>query len=376
MDETGVTTMAARPLPLEVEAALVDGDLSKLSVQQRVVLYRQTCESLGLNSLTKPFMYANLNGKLVLYATRNCADQLRKIHSVRLEITSREMSNGLYVVGVRATLPNGRTDDEVGAVSVAGLKGEALANALMKAITKAKRRATMGIIGLSMLDETEVETVPGAQVFAEPHALAPAGLLEDPLPTPEAPAVDAPPEEQNRRLMAPDATTQKPPDRLSRQEAIFRIQTRLHELVGKSSDASARQEKMDLCEDVFNTPIESWVKVTQLPLATLRQGVSRLEEMGQDVPEFPPPEQNAASSAPMSEESPLELPPHPTIIQGYVSEGDLRTLAIWAEMQGQAEVLDDLLRHCPLEHGRRLMTLSEWGLMVRAVEWSAKHAPA
>src|SRR5690606_14334225 len=38
-----------------------------------------------------------------------------------------------------------------------------LANALMKAETKAKRRATLSICGLGMMDESEIETVEGAQ---------------------------------------------------------------------------------------------------------------------------------------------------------------------------------------------------------------------
>ena len=46
-----------------------------------------------------------------------------------------------------------------GAVPIAGLKGEEFANALMKAETKAKRRATLSICGLGVLDETEVETI-------------------------------------------------------------------------------------------------------------------------------------------------------------------------------------------------------------------------
>jgi hypothetical protein len=57
----------------------------------------------------------------------------------------------------------GRRDEDVGAVNVANLKGEALANALMKATTKAKRRATLSICGLSFLDESEIEAVKGAQ---------------------------------------------------------------------------------------------------------------------------------------------------------------------------------------------------------------------
>jgi hypothetical protein len=37
------------------------------------------------------------------------------------------------------------------------------ANAIMKAVTKAKRRVTLSICGLGFLDETEVETIPEAK---------------------------------------------------------------------------------------------------------------------------------------------------------------------------------------------------------------------
>ena len=47
-------------------------------------------------------------------------------------------------------------------MAIAGLKGDALANGLMKAETKAKRRCTLSLCGLGMLDESEIETIPGA----------------------------------------------------------------------------------------------------------------------------------------------------------------------------------------------------------------------
>ena len=45
-------------------------------------------------------------------------------------------------------------------MNIAKLTGDALANALMKAETKAKRRATLSLCGLGFLDETEIETIP------------------------------------------------------------------------------------------------------------------------------------------------------------------------------------------------------------------------
>lgn len=146
-----------------LEQVVVQGDLSKLGPAERVAYYKTVCESVGLNPFTKPFEYITLNGKLTLYAKRDATDQLRSINGVSVEITSREMhDNGIYVVTARAKDRNGRTDEAIGAVSIANLKGDALANAIMKAETKAKRRVTLSICGLGWLDETEVATVPDA----------------------------------------------------------------------------------------------------------------------------------------------------------------------------------------------------------------------
>ena len=72
----------------------------------------------------------------------------------------------MYIVTARAEA-NGRIDEATGAVSLELLKGENRANAIMKAETKAKRRVTLSFAGLGMLDETEIESIPGAQKVTE-----------------------------------------------------------------------------------------------------------------------------------------------------------------------------------------------------------------
>jgi hypothetical protein len=104
-----------------------------------------------------------LNGREVLYAGKNCAEQLRKNHRISIDIVFREIHGDSYMVCSKATDPTGRYDTSIGAVSIAGLKGDALANAMMKAETKSKRRVTLSILGLGMLDETEVESIPHTQ---------------------------------------------------------------------------------------------------------------------------------------------------------------------------------------------------------------------
>lgn len=154
--------MTSEPLQV-IESVLINGNLASLPPSDRVVYYNRVCESLGLNPLTQPFAYITLNGKLTLYARKDATDQLRRLYNVSIIIVSREQSEMVYTVTARATMPDGRTDEEVGSVPIGGLKGEALSNAIMKAHTKAKRRVTLSIVGLGWLDETEVESIPDAK---------------------------------------------------------------------------------------------------------------------------------------------------------------------------------------------------------------------
>lgn len=160
-----------------IENVMIKGDLSVLTQPQKIEYYSKVCESVGLNPLTKPLEFIKLNGKEVLYATKGAAEQLRRIHGVSVKITATTKIDDIYIVVVEASDRSGRTDGASGAVSINGLKGDALANAFLKAETKAKRRVTLSICGLNMLDETEVETIfkaekinPFAAVNHQPQA--------------------------------------------------------------------------------------------------------------------------------------------------------------------------------------------------------------
>lgn len=164
-----MTEIASRPTGVEVlENVIIKGDLGQLQPNERVVYYNKVCESVGLNPFTQPFSYIKLNNKLTLYALKGATDQLRSLHGVSIEAPKVDYVDDLIIVSVIARDKTGRTDADTGAVTIGGLKGEAKANAIMKAITKAKRRVTLSMCGLGMLDETEVETIPEAKVWIEP----------------------------------------------------------------------------------------------------------------------------------------------------------------------------------------------------------------
>jgi hypothetical protein len=147
-----------------MEGLIIKGDLEGLTPEQRVVYYNRVCDSIGVNPLTQPFQYMKLQGKLILYATRACADQLRKLHGINIEIVSEDVKDGMLIIHTRAKDSTGRVDEDLGVVPFPEtLRGEVRANTILRCVTKSKRRVTLSIAGLGYLDETEVESIAGAE---------------------------------------------------------------------------------------------------------------------------------------------------------------------------------------------------------------------
>lgn len=213
---TGLPAIPAAPALLPdadragriIEEVVAAGDLSKLDPRVRARWYVALCQSLGLNPMTQPFAYITVQGKMVLYPNKGATDQLGRAHKVDVETISREKFEDLWIVTVKARTPDGRTTEEIGAVPIAGKSGDDLANALMKAQTKAKRRAVLSHVGLGWLEpERDTDAEP---VYADRHGnvatrqrrpertLAPATQAEL-----DALATDEPPQ-ANARAIIPD----------------------------------------------------------------------------------------------------------------------------------------------------------------------------
>lgn len=178
-DESGIGAL---------NSLIMNSDMSKLSQKEKLEYYHGICKSIGLNPLTKPFDYMKLNGKEVLYATKGAAEQIRNIKGISVVSQNIEWTDDLVIVTVEGKDQTGRVDTETGFAYIlepeevrtgwdkmankptfgknpkAGqpLAGEAKGNVLLKAITKAKRRLTLSMAGLGMLDETEVDSIPAA----------------------------------------------------------------------------------------------------------------------------------------------------------------------------------------------------------------------
>lgn len=159
-----------QPSPEALQAALAEGQLQKLSTDQRLKFLAATCRSVGLNPLTRPFEFITLQGKITMYARKDATDQLRRLHNVSLRIVSREVVGDVLMVTAQAVAPGGRQDEAIGAVPWPRTGAEAQALAAMKAETKAKRRVTLSICGLGFMDESEIEGAQTAGSFSEPSA--------------------------------------------------------------------------------------------------------------------------------------------------------------------------------------------------------------
>ena len=164
------------------DSIVLRGDLSGLNEGQKRDYYLYRCRQVGLDPAAKPFDLLTLNGKQILYANAGATQQLCAIHKLSTQITHRERIDGIYVVSVRCTGADGRVSENQGAVDVSNLTGERLANALLKATTKAIRRAVLSHAGLGMLDETEVEAIPEARRDAIVVTEDPKAIEVEPIP--------------------------------------------------------------------------------------------------------------------------------------------------------------------------------------------------
>jgi hypothetical protein len=176
--EAQITELPRHDPAALMEQVLVKGDLSNLTKEELAQYVVTVCQSVGINPLTKPFEVLELDGKLVLYPNRGATDQIAKLYGVDRKIVSREVVDGIYVVTAQATDRQGRTDEAIGAVPIVKEDGAwertntgknyfrgngtfrplspgDKANAMMKAETKAKRRAILSLIGLPLYDDAE-----------------------------------------------------------------------------------------------------------------------------------------------------------------------------------------------------------------------------
>lgn len=154
--------VAAEDAKEAINALVLKGDTSKLTVEQKTQYYNAVCQTVGLNPATRPFEFLSFQGKEVLYPNKQCAEQLRSLRRISLNGPKITFQDTLIMVEVTATDRHGRSDTDYGIVDTAGRdKALSRADQIAKAITKAKRRVTFSICGLGFFNEAP-EQIEGA----------------------------------------------------------------------------------------------------------------------------------------------------------------------------------------------------------------------
>lgn len=255
VDETAL----ARPSSPEwdaIERVVVGGDLSALNPEQRVLFVKAVCETHRLDWRTAPFIYVDLGKGIKLYATMDCAAQLRRRDKLSLEVVRRESTEDLHMVEVRATAADGRVDTAVGVVSILNYRGDAKANAFMRAETKAKRRVTLSICGLGMEDDDAVQ--PATVVSSTTAAPPPGSRTADRLVA-ESRQVEASASVAVRVARPDPKPAAAPVVEAKPTKAETKVEAAKPEAVEASSDAQnavAPQEKAEFSREAMDDEIE------------------------------------------------------------------------------------------------------------------------
>jgi len=125
------------------------GKCDALSPVQKVEYINWLCENVGVDPSLRPFDLITTQNGIRAYANKCCAELIRDARGV--SITSLQISEigNMYLVTCSVKDRTGRMDTDIGAWP----KGTEPHNSLMKAVTKAKRRATLSLCRLGGLVE-------------------------------------------------------------------------------------------------------------------------------------------------------------------------------------------------------------------------------
>ncbi|MEZ4410081.1 MAG: hypothetical protein R3A52_26935 [Polyangiales bacterium] len=147
-------------------------DLGSLTPLGREGFYRLVCARAGLDPATRPFAMLRAGGRWTLCAREGVTDALATLHGVTVEITQGprwiELAGASLVHAVaRATRPDGRAES-----AHATVPWRSPSEAARRCEVRARRRAVLTVLGLAVLDASEIDAIPGELLWEEPPSRA------------------------------------------------------------------------------------------------------------------------------------------------------------------------------------------------------------
>jgi hypothetical protein len=146
----------------------LNGDIKALSDKEVILYMNAVANKMGLDTTTHPINILEMKKynsneieKKILYINKDGAYQLAKNNSISITKieTKYHKETGIYEVVAYGQDKIGRQDCSMSAVYIGKANGEHLANLLMKAETKAKRRLILSLCGTGLIDESEAESI-------------------------------------------------------------------------------------------------------------------------------------------------------------------------------------------------------------------------
>ena len=151
--DISVQEVEAEPkLPDEIQQIILkeNGRCDKLSVEQKYDYANWICEMMQVKAALRPIDFIPTQGGIKPYLNKGAAEIIRDARGISVSEIKVEEVNGMFIVTCNLKDRNGRTDSDIGAWP----KGDSEQhNSLMKAVTKAKRRATLSMCRLGGLVE-------------------------------------------------------------------------------------------------------------------------------------------------------------------------------------------------------------------------------
>lgn len=161
----------------DAAAFMTSGDLSRMPKAVKDQFITSLAVKIGVPPYPPPFMFAtDKRGKETLVPTKHLAQALRDKCGISTEITyqgplvmGNEVDTSIYVVRIKGTLPNGRYAEDMGTGCFVGdtIAGRGKADEILKTVTKACNRVTYNLLGLGLLDETELDSMRERGLLAE-----------------------------------------------------------------------------------------------------------------------------------------------------------------------------------------------------------------
>lgn len=212
-----------------MRAYLREGDLSRLPLAEKDRVLVKMCEHYSLDPILRPFILIKLNGKEVWYPTKSATDQVAAKFNLTREIVEikENVDRGILECRVRISAEgSNRVETCIAAVPIIEfgrnekgvivgkiMAGEAYANALMRVETKAKRRATLGWLGIA----EDYDPLENQRAYTEAKTL-------------EAEQIAESDEKEKRRVGRPSradvearALAEKEPDRIHLAEQVENV---------------------------------------------------------------------------------------------------------------------------------------------------------